>query len=565
LRMHHQVNMKTSSITTTQSLSQVLTSMIRSGLKDERQDIFKLWKIVFSSREAASAVAAHEKNRTSIVGTSAGSGFSSSKPLTMSEIKVSRNISGQTKGGNLPVVSKATSHVTKCVQGFGDNQLVLGGIFENILLNRINDPTGTKVYAAAEWMSFGMMIDDLCYSSDSGFALAKYLPSVAGAIHLYVSSESMRPHTSWPTRDREMRYRRQERESVVRCLLDGSGSHTFNGRRSTALEGRNHIVLDSVTALSEIIAPRIRAVPVVSLNPQEQASLANTVEIMKSLGLNYQLSAGTEKPQKQNTHAHLKFSKQESGPQLEPCLLFLADYTDSNRLASRRDGSKQGKGMKKGITMSGINRDGAYYTNKSRSRGQLMQAASLKVEPRSRILEESVSMDPLASWIPVDVRTNIFLALREARLKSIVRTPSESDGKKMKEDVNTNQTTNKVEQDEKMKEIRKEKENVEMKSAIKVTANAEVENRMKKGRMDFFCRSSSSNSDGGRRKDVSASGCGTGSKRKTLGLSNGNLAEHETEYEMSTMSATKKAKVVFKFNQGFSNAVRRPVSINDFL
>jgi hypothetical protein len=75
-----------------------------------------------------------------------------------------------------------------------------------------------------------------------------------------------------------------------------------------------------------------------------------------------------------------------------------------------------------------------------------------------------------------------------------------------------------------------------------------VASRMMKGRLDFFVSKSSS--------------------KRSSADSNHDLKPTSSAAEGGTIAgenAVKKQRILFKFNQGFSNAVKRPVTIQDFL
>ena len=65
------------------------------------------------------------------------------------------------------------------------------------------------------------------------------------------------------------------------------------------------------------------------------------------------------------------------------------------------------------------------------------------------------------------------------------------------------------------------------------------EKRLRISRMDFFCKPKESKGSGSEGKDVTS--------------------------ENTTQVSRNKSGVQFKYNQGFSNAVRRPVSISEFI
>jgi chromosome transmission fidelity protein 18 len=93
-----------------------------------------------------------------------------------------------------------------------------------------------------------------------------------------------------------------------------------------------------------------------------------------------------------------------------------------------------------------------------------------------------------------------------------------------------------------------------LKSQEMDAAEIAMQKRILKGRMDFFCKAAPK-----KENDVSKKENSTKNKRNANDLNTDtiNVAQPEQQY--------KKPVLFYKFNQGFSNAVRRPVSIEDFL
>jgi len=552
------------------NLTQVLNSMIRTGLKDEQQDVYKIWRQIFSAREASSDLASANKRKaaalddkgdthTAAAATAAASPLAGrGNRLTMSGLKSMRDSRGNV--GPSSSLGATSAHVSKCVAEYGDSQLVMQGIFENLLSCRLNDPTGIKLYAASEWLSYGQVIESLCYSMDDGFVLAKYMPSVAGAVHMFASSETLRPRTAWPTRDRDARYKRQQQEAVVSCLLEGAGTHAIGGRRSAALESRSAIVLDGVTAVADVISPRIRPVPLVSMNATEQDALGHTVQVMRSLGLSYQMTgsdgtatsgaggagaaaAAAKKQQSEGQTSSFKPNGGDVGPQLDPCLLVLAEFAHPDLLAKRRESARGGFNKNFSGMADGDDAAAASYYKNSRSRSQNTQERDFLREPSQRIADPTLTADPLAAWMSADVRRNIFLAVREASVKE---TAAASSGAIATATAAATAAAASPTTAEKARKVR---------LALQPTMPVLDETKaVKYGAKDFFGRPKVA-STAPKRKLKPQQSSGAGAKASPAGADTASMQQQPA----------KKHRIMFKYQAGFSSAVRRPVSISDFI
>ena len=85
-------------------------------------------------------------------------------------------------------------------------------------------------------------------------------------------------------------------------------------------------------------------------------------------------------------------------------------------------------------------------------------------------------------------------------------------------------------------------------------AEIAMQKRILKGRMDFFCKAVPKNDNEQSKKENN----NMANKRNVDELNSG-ITTAQSEVPL------KKPVLYYKFNQGFSNAVRRPVSIDDFL
>jgi hypothetical protein len=199
----------------------VLGSMISSGLKDADKDILQIWNEALSLKDAARSfvtkaplssaaassthvnVASNEfksaSSNQSGVGRSAGAivDVETLKEIRTARVAKENPVGGSKSGTNSGFATK----VVESVADFGDNQLVITGLFENYLGSRYHDPSLLRTSTACDWFSdadlFLGKMGDVNDSHQSGI----YVSVVAGAIHSLCASES-RPSIQWPKKVR---------------------------------------------------------------------------------------------------------------------------------------------------------------------------------------------------------------------------------------------------------------------------------------------------------------------------------------------------------------------------
>ena len=209
-----------------ESVASVLMSMLQSGLKDVDKDLFQVWKEIFWLKESARAFnkkkrlenplaesnlndhlatngdRAEGKQRSRILPhelkTKAVDVFALRK-LRESEFGGGSAATG--KSSDTAISRATTGHamdVIDSVIAYGDDQLIMKGLFENYLSVRYQDPAMTRTSAGVDWLC-----DSDIWGGKFGDALSggqqtlKYVPVVAGSLHLIFSSGS-RPQLSWP-------------------------------------------------------------------------------------------------------------------------------------------------------------------------------------------------------------------------------------------------------------------------------------------------------------------------------------------------------------------------------
>ncbi len=399
------------------------------------------------------------------------------------------------------------------------------------------------------------------------------------------------------------------------------------GSRSFAMSSLTSLVTDSVSMVCNIIAPHIRSVNQSILNPQEKEDISRTVAIMRSLGLSYQAPSGLAMATPSNNAYHNRDHNRETttdiGPQLEPFIVALAEYRDPVHLLPKSSSSGSNYSHNKyGQPNKSIQSttENSYYSKEDKVRmSEIDPIFAQRICSRLPFNQVGVgggnglpSDDPLRYWLSPETRRSIYLMLREEELRSGAVAGADASSDKAIEKKGTRQIdSNKSNGRKKSSDEKVKNRNLDDKATeIKVDMEKEMKEmaRVARSKMDFFLTgqkktkksgksltaatmvtSSSSaidkvpddnqgetplerdKSSGGvnenevNSKSNSPSGVKRSSPEETDQAINktnhsvGSSDKHDLDVE------TKRQRVMYKFTQGFSNAVRRPVSISDFL
>lgn len=153
-----------------------VSSLIVSGMKDRKQDIFQVCRQILSKKEAATSFDKKNSLKDSY------SKFAGSQ----------RAASGRQGTGTyaMDVVGAAVA--------FGDNSLVFDGVFENYLKVNYLDTTFQRTAMSAEWISFSDALLGNDFSSH--YEMLPYTSCALGAVHLLASSEASTSRLSFPNK-----------------------------------------------------------------------------------------------------------------------------------------------------------------------------------------------------------------------------------------------------------------------------------------------------------------------------------------------------------------------------
>ena len=175
---------KTSHLGSSLDFSRTLSQLLLSGLKDERQDVFELWRRVFCSKVSG---ARRGLDLASTAAMLSGSAQGNPDDVDVNAYRTSR--------------PNHAMQIFDSVAGYGDNQLITMGLFDHYLTVRYTDPTFQRTSAASDWLSFGDVLEGKLYSGEAGsHSTSGYVPCVASVLHLICSTDGRLQRLSYPTK-----------------------------------------------------------------------------------------------------------------------------------------------------------------------------------------------------------------------------------------------------------------------------------------------------------------------------------------------------------------------------
>jgi len=165
-----------------------------------------------------------------------------------------------------------------------DVQLLLDGLHENFPSSPHTDPGMEDAARAADWLSVGELFTNGARRTQS-YGLNRMAAVCGAGVHWCAASDRpghrLRPR--WPAQRRRMRTEQQERQEVLRSFIGG------RMRTGCGLGSRNerNLVLETLSPLLTLAAPPLRERNTGLLNSRERRDMADAVAVMATNGLVY--------------------------------------------------------------------------------------------------------------------------------------------------------------------------------------------------------------------------------------------------------------------------------------
>ena len=172
--------------------------------------------------------------------------------------------------------SEHTKHLYSQVASFGDNELMLSGLFENINNLRLGDTSMVKSAKALDAMVDADVFQGAGFKKGH-FHLQPYVASAAMGVHACVSNAPAATNLDWPQQGK------MHREMVKnRTMLRGWATSS-----KLLAASSDQTLCETIPYLLTAIAPEVRPVAANFLRPDEAKLMRNSVSTMVSHGLSY--------------------------------------------------------------------------------------------------------------------------------------------------------------------------------------------------------------------------------------------------------------------------------------
>ncbi|KAJ1986364.1 Chromosome transmission fidelity protein 18 [Dimargaris cristalligena] len=260
------------------SMAHITWDMIKRtpvGVKDTEQSLFQLWERIFTppSAQPLSGLTAAALNQPSLTTTpSNGPAAPASTNLKIRGTAYRREYLE-----NLYADLVASGEYDKLIQG----------CFENYLRLRFHDSYFQKIVQTGDWFAYYDLLNAKLYStggsSQGKDALLGYMPYSLMFAHSAMANPFAQNHEwSYPRVDYEMRTQQRACEQILLGTL--TGMRSLSVRRHWTVP---KLALELISSLTRIIATPITGSNVQLLKPDERAEFDRLVAVMAHSGLTY--------------------------------------------------------------------------------------------------------------------------------------------------------------------------------------------------------------------------------------------------------------------------------------
>lgn len=192
------------------------------------------------------------------------------------------------------------------VQSTGEYDKLLSGLFENYTVVQNTDPMMEKIVACHDWLSFGADCTGRAMGKQQ-YSMLRYVPTAALGVHDTVHGD-LRPKLAYPRAGGLAKRLMKERTHILQTFLQGKARvHSRQRRlaalRATSARGGARVVevtpapqdtlltkvaaLDTLSPLLTIIYRPLRPAAFGLMNTREKADVESLVELLVSCDLNF--------------------------------------------------------------------------------------------------------------------------------------------------------------------------------------------------------------------------------------------------------------------------------------
>nr|XP_014342209.1 PREDICTED: chromosome transmission fidelity protein 18 homolog [Latimeria chalumnae] len=184
--------------------------------------------------------------------------------------------------GTAPVTASAQRflNILHVVTSAGEYEKLTQGLYDNFLNMKFKDPNFGTVCLALEWLEFSDILNEYIMHGQN-FQLMRYLPFLPVTFHMLFAASSV-PRIAYPSSQYEAQTKLNQMHNLVTSMMS-----------ETTCSIRSHIcpqtlVMELLCLLLEIISPKLRPVNTQLYSQKEKQQLADLIGVMLSYNLTYQ-------------------------------------------------------------------------------------------------------------------------------------------------------------------------------------------------------------------------------------------------------------------------------------
>ncbi|KAG2451248.1 hypothetical protein HYH02_003855 [Chlamydomonas schloesseri] len=195
----------------------------------------------------------------------------------------SRAAGGVNGSGGGGAASSELAELCNKLHDFGDYDLVLGGLHENLPRVRFMDINLSRTAQAAEAMGQADALLRSCRRTGD-FSAMRFVPPCLATVRSLVAQPEQPRQLSWPRLGADVARRASAVSQLVRSWVGGGGADPA----VLSSHGTQAMILELAPALRTIVSrPPLRAVAPNMMNAEEQAALRRMAGVMLHYGLRY--------------------------------------------------------------------------------------------------------------------------------------------------------------------------------------------------------------------------------------------------------------------------------------
>lgn len=212
-----------------------------------------------------------KSSSSSYRGTNSGTSSSTSSSSFSSSCSSSSG-----SGGSSNLVGNAM----ELMSAHGDYARVIGGLFENLYRNAGTDHNNFHWQTqTSEWFSLVDNLQTFTFNGADGFMVQGYIPTIAAATQLF-SAVDRKIKMIYPRKEQELSFQQKQKHHLFQLLVSEVTSGSFTS-------SHDRLSLDLTSYLLRLLNPPLPRMVHTKMSPSEEAAALRVVLLMESFALTY--------------------------------------------------------------------------------------------------------------------------------------------------------------------------------------------------------------------------------------------------------------------------------------